>query len=183
MRIAFRRRQTKTGAGTFTKVFPPVKKSLLRDEVLRQLRAELARQAEAAQSSRDEAISEESRAENKWDTHSQEAAYLAEGQAKIAADISASIEIYVTLPLPDAAPGDAIAIGSIVELAAPDGSSAFYFLGPRAGGLEIETEGQHLLVLTPQSPLGRQLLGRRAGETVQVPGRGAPTVQRIVSVQ
>ena len=123
MRIAFTVRQTKTGAGAFTKVFAPVNKTSLRDTILRQLRQELARQTSAAAMARDEAISEESRAENKWDTHSQEAAYLAEGQAKLAAEIGTSIELYETIGLPDFSPGDAIAVGAVVELETAD--SAF----------------------------------------------------------
>ena len=115
MRADFQLRQTKTGAAAFTKVFAPVQKSLLRDAILLQLRQELARQKTAAETSRDEAISEESRAENKWDTHSQEAAYLAEGQARLAAEIRASIELYTTLSLPDYAAGDRIALGAMVR--------------------------------------------------------------------
>lgn len=182
MRSDFRVRQTKTGAAAFTKLFAPVKKSLLRDAILGRLREELARQTSAAELARDEAISEESRAENKWDTHSQEAAYLAEGQAKLAAEIGASIELYSTLALPDLAATDAIALGAVVELETAAGN-AWYFIGPRAGGLELEIEGRHLLVLTPQSPLGRQLIGRRAGDTVEIAGRGGTRSQRIVSVR
>jgi transcription elongation GreA/GreB family factor len=132
---------------------------------------------------RDEAISEESRAQNKWDTHSQEAAYLAEGQAKLAAEIGSTIELYSTLALPEFAEDDLIALGAVVELESVGGSSAWYFIGPRAGGLEIEFEGRTVLVLTPHSPLGRQLVGKRAGEAVVSAGRGAPPTQRILSVQ
>ena len=74
-------------------------KSALRDAIVAQLRAELALQTSAALLARDEAISEESRAENKYDTHSQEAAYLAEGQARHAAEIEASLAHYAVLPL------------------------------------------------------------------------------------
>lgn len=183
MRADFRLRQTKTGIAAFTKVFAPVNKSTLRDAILLQLRQELARQTSAAEASRDEAISEESRAENKWDTHSQEAAYLAEGQAKLAAEISANIELYATLPLPDFTRDAAIALGAIVELETAPGKSAWYFIGPRAGGLEVVVEGQSFLVLTPQSPLGRQLIGKRSGDSVQTAGRGKPAVQRILSVR
>jgi transcription elongation GreA/GreB family factor len=183
MRAGFLLRQTKTGFGTFTKVFATVIKSSLRDAIIRQLQMELARQAGAAHSARDEAISEESRAENKWDTHSQEAAYLAEGQAKLAADIRASIELYSTIPLPEFAGGATIALGAVVELAGADEHHTWYVLGPRAGGMELDVEGRHFLVLTPHSPLGRQLIGKRAGDTVQVAARGTPAVQRIVSVQ
>jgi transcription elongation GreA/GreB family factor len=183
MRTQFRLRQTKTGAGAFTKVFAPVNKSSLRDAILGQLREELTRQNNAASLSRDEAISEESRAENKWDTHSQEAAYLAEGQAKLAAEIAASIELYETLLLPDFAPSDTIALGAVVELETADGKGAWYFVGPRAGGLEIEMDGRTVLVLTPLSPLGRQLIGKRAGDFVPAAGRGSAGMQRILSVR
>ncbi len=173
MRPGHRWRQTKTGRIGFTKVFAQVKKSALRDAILFQLRAELATQANAAATSRDEAISEESRAENKWDTHSQEAAYLAEGQAKLAAEIGSSITLYTTLSLPDYAPDDAIAVGALVELERTKGGVTTYFIGPRAGGLELEIDGKTILVLTPQSPLGRQLLGKRRHDVIEAPARGA----------
>lgn len=156
-------------------------KSALREAILQQLRAELALQVGAAQLARDEAISEESRPESKYDTHSQEAAYLAEGQAKLAGEIEESIAHYATLTLPVFGPTDVIALGAVVELS-NRGRSTWYFLGPRAGGLELASDGRSLLVLTPQSPLGRQLLGKRAGDTVQMPGRGAPTGLKILSL-
>ena len=59
----------------------------LRDEICRRLRAQLSLQTGAAALARDEATNEESRARSKYDTHSQEAAYLAEGQGRIAAEI------------------------------------------------------------------------------------------------
>jgi transcription elongation GreA/GreB family factor len=159
-----------------------VQKLVLRDAILAQLRRELATQVNAAHLARDEAISEESRAENKYDTHSQEAAYLAEGQAKLAAEIEANLAHYATLPLPDFGPGDAIALGAVVELAAGE-RRTWYLLGPRAGGMELQLDGRPILVLTPQSPLGRQLLGRRVGDVVSTPGRGTVAQQRIVAVQ
>ena len=158
-----------------------MKKNVLREAILRQLRDELALQTSAAQLARDEAISDESRAQNKWDTHSQEAAYLAEGQAKLAAEIGTSLEVYAALPLPDFGPDAVIALGALVELDA-GGRSASYFLGPRAGGLELMLDGRDIMVLTPSSPLGRQLLGKKTGDTLQTAGRDAPAAQRIVSV-
>lgn len=180
MRPGHRRRQTKTGRIAFTKVFAQVKKSALRDAILCQLRAELATQANAAATSRDEAISEESRAENKWDTHSQEAAYLAEGQAKLAAEIGSSIELYSTLPLPEFAADAVIAVGALVELEPASGGATTYFIGPRAGGVELELDGKKVLVLTPQSPLGRQLLGKRQHDLIEAPTRGARSTRLAI---
>ncbi len=157
-------------------------KLALRDQILLRLRAELATQTAAAHLARDEAISEESKPENQYDTHSLEAGYLAEGQARLAAEIQGSIEFYHTLVPAAFQPGDPIAIGALVEVQA-NGHSTWYFLGPRAGGLEISVDGHAVLVLTPQSPLGRELLGRREGDSVSVPGRGAPAKLRITLVQ
>jgi len=174
--------QTKGLRPGFTKIFAAVNKSDLRAAILQELRQELARSSGAATLARDEAISEESRAENKWDTHSQEAAYLAEGQARQAASIGESIELYLTLALPDFPPGAAIAVGAVVELEDQQARRSWFIIGPRAGGLEVACAGRRLLVVTPPSPLGRQLLGKHAGDPVTTPGRGATIAQRIVSV-
>jgi transcription elongation GreA/GreB family factor len=159
-----------------------VTKSALRDIIVAQLYAELALQTNAARLARDEAISEESRAESKYDTHSQEAAYLAEGQARLAAEIEESIAQYAALPLPNFSAGDAISLGTLVELDA-GGKSTWYFLGPRAGGMELRADGRDVLVVTPQSPLGRQLSGKRVGDFVTPVGRISNVAMRIISVR
>lgn len=175
--------QTKTGGAHFTEVFQRVNKSALRTAILEQLRRELAAQVGAAQLAREEAISEESRPDSKYDTHSQEAAYLAEGQARLAAEIEASLAHYAALPLPDFGPTDAIALGALIELGGEKRPGVWYFLGPRAGGIALNWEGRDVLVVTPQSPLGRQLLGRFPGDTVRLPGRGGLVAQKIVTVK
>ena len=157
-------------------------KGILREHILAQLRADLALQVGAAQLARDEATSEESRAENQYDTHSLEAGYLAEGQARQAAEIEESIKILSALPLADFPPGAPIALGALAEVHDGRGNSASYFLSPRAGGLELPFEGRTVLVVTPQSPLGRALLCRHAGDSVQLPGRQPAAASRIAAV-
>ncbi|MCU0793942.1 MAG: hypothetical protein MUE42_14060, partial [Opitutaceae bacterium] len=69
----------------------------------------------AALDAREESISEESRAENKYDTHAQEAAYLAEGQARIATELLSALAAWRALAFPP--PGQAVAqLGSLVTL-------------------------------------------------------------------
>lgn len=170
----------KRPTGTVLPMIPD--KAAVRAAIVSQLKTNLALQIRAAQLARDEAISEESRAESKYDTHSQEAAYLAEGQARQAAEVEESIALYQSMPLPDFGASDAAALGALIEVnAAP--RTVWYFLGPRAGGLELVADGRSILVLTPQSPLGRQLLGRHVGDTVRPPGRNAASEHRIVSIQ
>jgi transcription elongation GreA/GreB family factor len=157
-----------------------VNKTVLHEIILSRLRADLAQQTAAAHLARDEAISEESRPENQYDMHSQEAAYLAEGQARLAQEIAQNIAQFSTFAAPPFASDAPIALGAVVELSGSQGST-WYFLGPRAGGVEVQVEGRAVLVITPQSPLGRQLVGKHLGDTVQLPGRTGG--QRIASVQ
>ncbi len=157
-------------------------KSALRTAILRELRDELARQTQAAVLARDEAISEESQPENKWDTHSQEAAYLAEGQARQVIEVGKSIELYDAMALPDCSPTAPIAIGAVVGVASRAGTT-WYLVGPRAGGVAIEVEGRKILVITPQSPLGRQLVGKRVGESITLPGPATQPPVVITSVE
>ena len=157
-------------------------KTILRERILARLRATLALQVSAAELARDEAISEESQPENQYDTHSLEAGYLAEGQARQAAEMEESITILSALALPDFAADAPIALGALAEVRDGHGQAACYFLAPRAGGLEVELDGRVVLVVTPQSPLGRQLLGRRVGDLVRLPGRSPAVASSIVAV-
>lgn len=137
---------------------------------------------EAAQTSRDEATHEESKAENKYDMHAQEAAYLAEGQARIVAELRDTIAQYAALPVHVLREGDGISIGAVITLHDPRGTPIRLLLGPRAGGLEVELDGMRILVVTPASPLGSRLLGRTIGESVLMPGKGNSGVHRITAV-
>jgi len=159
-----------------------MEKSLLRQALVEKLTAELEVLTRAALMARDEATNDESKAEGKYDTRGQEAAYLAEGQAKLAAELQESVVLYQSLPLPDFARHDAVDIGAVVTLETR-GRATLYFLGPRNGGLELSVAGRELIVVTSQSPLGRQLLSRRIGETVQLPGPSGPVAHRITEIE
>jgi transcription elongation GreA/GreB family factor len=158
-----------------------VNKPAVREQILDQLRNELALQTRAARLSHEEAISEESKPENQYDMHSQEAAYLAEGQARLAAEIAENIALYESLVVAPNGAGARVALGAAVAVE-NSGQRTWYFIGPRAGGLELEVEGVPVLVLTPQSPLGRELLGKRVGETMRVQTRGGHVIQHIAEI-
>lgn len=157
-------------------------KSVLCEQILLRLQSALANQTAAAHLARDEAVSEESRPESKYDTHGQEAAYLAEGQARLALELQANIVFYQSFVPPDFSRETPIAVGAFVELSA-EHSRSWYFIGPKAGGLEILLDGHTVMVVSPQSPIGRQLLGRREGDAIPVPGQGKASVQQIIAVR
>jgi transcription elongation GreA/GreB family factor len=161
---------------------PVMDKYALTRSIISQLEAELALQTEAALGSREEATNEESRAEDKFDMRSQSAAYLAAGQARLASEIADAIAGWKALPLRIFGPRDEIAAGALVTLEAK-GRVAAYLLGPHSGGREARDGDGAATVVTWASPLGRQLVGRRSGDLVQIADRLGPVLHRVVSVE
>lgn len=132
-----------------------------------QLERELETLARAARAAHDAATNEQSKAEHQYDTRALEASYLAGAQARRAAEIKDMLLRYQRLQLRSFEDGDPIALTALVELDS-DGQSAWYFLGPCAGGLEVEYRGRTVTVITPGSPLGRQLIDKETGDVVSV---------------
>src|ERR1051325_6843014 len=158
-----------------------MKKDQLRYHIIARLSENLDTLERAAQASHLEATHESSKAESKYDTRGLEAAYLAGGQARQAREILDSIKLYQSLPLRDFAPGDPIDLTAVVELDA-GGSRSVYFIGPRSGGLELQYEGQEVVVITPQSPLGQTLVGKKAGARWSEKLGGSTTKYSIIKV-
>ncbi len=157
-------------------------KEAIRRAVLARLEAELASQTEAAHSSRSEATDADSRAEGKFDMRGQSAAYLAEGQARLASEIAAAAAAYRALPLRAFGPGEAAAVGALATLE-HRGVRTLYFLGPARGGIEVEIGGKPVTVITAASALGRSLIGRKAGDTVALHGRGGTALHTLARVE
>lgn len=138
-----------------------MQKKELVDQVIAILERELKAASQAALESAEEATDEESRPENKYDTHALETSYVASAQAHYAKDLKGSLQAYHNLQIPTNAP-DHIAIGSLVTTLGPAGREQF-FIGPAHGGVELEGDVGPITVLTPKSPLGSQLIGKTLG--------------------
>ena len=158
-----------------------MKKATLLKKIIARLQENLDVLDKAAQTSRAEATHESSKAESKYDTRGLEAGYLASGQARQAREILESIKIYEALSLRDFGPGEPVDLTALVSLEI-DGAQSWYFIGPKNGGLEIEHAGEEILVITPQSPLGENLLGRKAGQRWAAKLGGSSVKYHIVSV-
>jgi transcription elongation GreA/GreB family factor len=156
-------------------------KRTLIQKIVAKLTEELGVYFRAAMNSRAEATHEQSKADNKYDTRGLEASYLARGQSKQAAELEAAIAEFEKLEARKFAAGEAIAIGALVELQF-DGETSFYFLGPRAGGTEVVQDKKEILVITPQSPLGAQLMDKKQGDKPVLEIAGRKQKAQILSV-
>ena len=138
-------------------------KRALIQAIVAQLSGELESYARSARATHEEATHEQSKAENKYDTRGLEASYLAQGQSRQAAEIVQAVKQFETLDPRDFGKDDPIDVGALVELES-GAERLFYFIGPRAGGVEILHERKQIVVITPQAPMGRELLGRKKGD-------------------
>ena len=143
-------------------------KSHILTEIIASLRAELHTCLQAARATAAAATDPDSKAENKYDTRSLEASYLARGQAQRVAELQEDLSAFEALGLRSFEPGDVISVGALVTLKSADHES-YYFFGPAAGGTEILSEGCEVMVFTRSSPLGQRLAGRKVGDVVTLP--------------
>lgn len=157
-------------------------KRALIGKIITHLSDELELLTKAARAAHSEATHESSKAENKYDTRGLEASYLARGQSRQAAEAALAIDELRKLAVRDFAEADEIDVAALVELSAKRERN-FYFIAPRAGGTEVSLDGNEILVITPLSPLGQQLVGRKQGDKVKLTIAGTTTEFRIASVK
>jgi hypothetical protein len=150
-------------------------------KIMETLQVELETYTRAAKTSHAEATAEENRAENKYDTRGLEASYLAEGQANKVVKLEESISAFEKLQNQKFGADEGIDVGALIEIT-QDGERAHYFIGPTAGGTEVEIGESEVLVITPQSPLGSQLQGAAQGKKIEIDLVGLKQAVEILTV-
>lgn len=161
----------------------PIKPPLTKLEVVTALRRSLDEERQAvervAAMARDEAQSDETRAEGPYDTRATEASYLARGQAWRVAELrqlAAWFEVFdPTAPLDP----QVVQPGALVTLAGK--SRQTVFLAP-IGGLRATVGDVEVRVVSPSSPLGEAMEELEEGDRFEVDSpRGIVrwTVERI----
>lgn len=154
-------------------------KQAVLDQFRAVLQADLDTLMRAAQGAFAAATDPDSKAENKYDTRTLEASYIARGQAKRVAELQEAVQAFSALSGIELDEGSAASLGSLVALEGSDGVD-HYFIGPAAGGMEISHEGREVVVITPSSPMGQKLVGKRVGDVVAI---RAGVTAKVVSVK
>ncbi len=142
---------------------PGLHKRMIVEAIIEQLKVKAGHHLSAAKAAHAEATHEESIAEDKYDTRGLEAGYLAVGQARMMDEAADAIRAYSMLFVRKFAPDDPVDLSAVVEISV-NKSKETVFIGPSGGGVEVLVEGRSLLVITPESPLGRLLMGKRSGD-------------------
>jgi transcription elongation GreA/GreB family factor len=153
-------------------------KAELKAELVARLRADLETLERAHKATVEGATSEEAKPENDKDTRATEASYLARGQAARVEDLRAGYGAAVALAVGEPK-GGRVAVGALV-IVEEDGAEEALFVAPAGGGTKLA--GGTVRVLTPEAPLGRALLGKEAGDEVDVVLGGKTRSLAIVRV-
>jgi transcription elongation GreA/GreB family factor len=138
-------------------------KAQLKAELIAQLTAALATAQAAHAAATEGATHSEARAENDKDTRGLEQSYLARGQAQRVVELEHGLAAVTKLALRTFGPGDPAALAALVTVD-DDGATRQLFLAPAGGGNVCAG----VQVVTPSSPLGRALVGKRIDDEVEL---------------
>ena len=143
-------------------------KACLLQFILEQLTHDLSVQFNAALTAHEASTHEENVPDNKYETLALEASYLAQGQANRAQEIKHALETYTQLTLQQFDDDSAIRLTALVTLAGDDNTTRTVFIGPLEGGMRVIDHQTEIVVITPASPLGRDLIGKTVGDRVRI---------------
>lgn len=157
-------------------------KEKLLQQIISILEADLSILSNAAKTAHAAATHEECVPDNKYDTTGLEASYVAQGQANRAQEIRQSLDCYRKLELRAFNAETPIRLTALVTTEAEDGSGRKLFLGPEAGGLKLRLDDTEYIVITPESPLGRALLGKRCDDEIKINSGADTKIFTIIDV-
>ncbi len=122
----------------------------------------------AARAAHSAATDSENSPDNKYETLALESSYIAQGQANRASEIRQTLDLYRNLTAKNFNIGDKVYLTALVVIESNQGCRRSLFLGPAAGGLKVIVDQEEVVLITPDSPLGRDLLGKEVGDIIGV---------------
>ncbi|MBG89634.1 MAG: hypothetical protein CMO80_22425 [Verrucomicrobiales bacterium] len=145
-------------------------KAVVFNAVLDSFRARLADHEKAAGAAREGASGDEVSQEGKYDTRATESSYLARGHAMQYEAMLEDLRTLESYRIPHYDADEEIGTGALVEV--KNGRSlTTYFVLPVGGGTEAMVGGAGIIVINARSPIAKELKGKQAGSSFQVPGQ------------
>lgn len=143
-----------------------------KQELLNALHAELMANLEllmkSAMEAKEEAISDEAKPENEYDTRGLEASYLAGAQSQRVEELTAQIQKLQMIRLREFSENSRPEITALVKVSLNGEEEKSFFLLPFAGGTRLQVRNREVTVITPQSPVGKHLLRSEVGDAFEI---------------
>jgi transcription elongation GreA/GreB family factor len=159
----------------------------LMTQLERQLREKARDAARSARECADEAMNGASSKEKTVDSRvAIEFASLARGQKERATKATSALQAIEGFTPPALSNRSRVEVGAVVEIEDEEsGEGRTFFLAPVGAGMTLlgpDGDG-HLSVVTPVSPIGKAVLGKRVGDVVDVTVKGDVREWQIVWVE
>lgn len=138
------------------------------DKLIQQLEADLESLVQSALIAKEAATSEESKAENKYDTRGLEASYLAGAQAKRSEELKLSIIKLKRLHLRHYDSSSAVGLTAQVTVQIGEQEQKCFFILPVAGGVKLQLDKVIYYVITPESTVGSALMGKKLNDEFEI---------------
>lgn len=122
------------------------------------------------------------KSDGKYDTRATEANYLADGQRQRLTDLEHEIILLEEIPTRDLDKDGEVAIGALAQIEF-NGMSKKYYLSPTAGGTMLDIDGEAVLVISVFSPIGKEVIGLKSGDSFEVEINDSIREYQIQSVQ
>lgn len=128
------------------------------------------------------ATHEEAKADSKWDTQALESSYIAAGHAMRAKDLNNDIQTLQSMLLDmDPVNADKIVTGSLIEcIFENDEESSLLYISSHGGGVEFTVQDKKVTVISPATPLGKNLLGSRVGDSVSLLDGSKLSIEKLM---
>jgi transcription elongation GreA/GreB family factor len=125
---------------------------------------------------------EDAKSEGDKDMRATEASYVARGQAMRVEALDADVAKVAALRPRVFEAESPIALGALVTIE-ERGAKRLVLIAPAGGGIKLASAGQAVHVVTPSSPLGRALVGARAGDDVSLERDGREQDVAVVAIE
>ena len=139
------------------------------NKIVNHLTTELDSLINAANNAHLAAIDEQSIAETQYDTLAIEQSYLAQGQSRRVKELQQAILSCKNMPLHESPKPNSlkpVALASLVQLAQDQAVKSWFFIAPAAAGYRTQIAELNITVITPQSPMGKVLMGKQIDDDV-----------------
>lgn len=137
-------------------------KQRMLEMTIAQMEDKLSILVQSALEAKEYSTSEESKAENKYDTRGLEASYLASGQAKRAQKLQEQIFLLKKFQVIEGSSQQKITVGHFVELEVDGSVSKYLYILP-SGGEELLYQDKKIQVITLEAPIGKKMYNRELG--------------------
>lgn len=148
-------------------------KTALKEALLQAVRESLDVLARAQEDAQAGATHDEAKAEDDKDTRAIEQSYVARGHAMRIEELTNAVIELDAMQVRKFGDDQPIAISALITVD-ENGTTYKYFMAPHGGGITLFGDIQ---VVTPKSPLGKAMLGKREGDDCEV--RVGPRVREL----